>query len=159
MKTIRFALVSLILAIIATGCRKPHTIPCEPSPPTVSTCAHTDSPPPESRWCPTGEGVILRYALDGDAYFWHPSATCKRKFHSDGEDPYAWVDSDVGCRPGVTLALSPEGACYVRGNTNEAMEIVYAKHTIPSKYLKGTGWRECSELENFEELSSSPVCP
>ena len=160
METNSLALMGLTFVIVATGCSaNTRAAPCEPSPPTVSTCDKTASPPPEPNWCPWGEGVNVRMPLEGDVYLWHPSAPCKRKIHSQGDGPYEMMDTGVPCGPGVSFVNLPRGTCYRRGNPNEVVEIVYVTSVLVSRATENAGWQSCGGRPDLIGFVSAPECP
>ena len=159
MKTKSLTHIVLVIAIVTTSCgRSTVTAQCEPSPPAVSTRAKTASPPPERNGCPRGEGVNLRYAIEGDVCVWHASAPCKRKIHSHGDGPYDWADSGIPCYPGDALAVTLAEECYVRGNTNEVLEIVHTPNGIDPRALKLAGWRNCRDVPELAQSMPRPEC-
>lgn len=156
MKTI--SIVEIVL-IVATGCSaSTHTNPCEPSQPAETTCTETASLP-EPHWCLWGEGSANRISMGGEVFLWHPLARCKRKVRSNTDPhPYDWMDTGVPCRPGVFFSRTPAKKCYMRGGTNQVLEVVNSPYGYEQAILDRAGWRDCSG-EEYRQFLSARECP
>jgi len=96
-------------------------------------------------------------SLHGDVYLWHPLAPCKRKIRSKRGEAHDWLDTGYPCGPDAIFGVTPEEECVVRGNKDEALEMVISPHGNRGHGLRKAGWRVCSG-EEIDQVMSSPDC-
>jgi len=69
------------------------------------------------------------------------------------------METDVPCDSEVFLARTLAKECYMRGNANGVLEVVFSPNGPNWKALDRAGWRGCGDDPVFVQFASAPECP